>query len=175
MYKNCLHCFKEFHKPYHESVYVWNNIRKYCSKECLNKSKIGKPAWNKGLKGIHLSPNTEFKKGHKTVIAPLENRRTGVKNNKWKGGITPINEKVRKSIKYKEWRKKVFERDNFTCQSCGTRGGDKHADHIKPFALYPELRFSLENGRTLCVPCHKETDTYGWRILKHCKYQSVTN
>lgn len=36
-----------------------------------------------------------------------------------------------------------------------------HADNIKPFALYPELRFEVTNGRTLCIPCHKKTGTYG--------------
>jgi 5-methylcytosine-specific restriction endonuclease McrA len=39
-----------------------------------------------------------------------------------------------------------------------------HADHIKPFASHPELRLSLNNGRTLCRRCHLETDTFGGRI-----------
>lgn len=73
----------------------------------------------------------------------------------WKGGITPINQVERHSGEYIEWRKKVFERDNYTCQICGNRGNKIHADHIKPFALYPELRTELSNGRTLCVSCHK--------------------
>ena len=37
------------------------------------------------------------------------------------------------------------------------------ADHVKPWALYPELRYDLDNGRTLCVPCHKKTETYGYK------------
>lgn len=84
----------------------------------------------------------------------------------WKGGITPINKLIRSSKEYKLWRKSVFERDNYTCQFCKVRGGTLQADHIKPFAYYPELRFSLDNGRTLCVECHKKTDTYKARAKK---------
>ena len=84
----------------------------------------------------------------------------------WKGGITPINEKIRKSREYKIWRKAIFERDNYTCVWCRKKSGKGvkvflQADHIKPFALYPELRFALDNGRTLCKECHRRTDTYG--------------
>lgn len=74
--------------------------------------------------------------------------------------------KIRQSAKYKSWRTLVFERDNYICQFCGIKNGLGktiyfHADHIKPFALYPEKRFEVSNGRTLCVSCHKKTGTYG--------------
>jgi len=86
--------------------------------------------------------------------------RKGDKCNLWKGGVCPINAKIRSSFEYKAWRTRVFQRDDYTCRICGIRGGKLHADHILPFARYPELRLELDNGRTLCVPCHKETPTY---------------
>lgn len=94
----------------------------------------------------------------------LTNR--GKNNRNWRGGITPHNHKVRNSLEYKIWRMAIFERDNFTCIWCGIRSGKGvevylHADHIKPFAHFPELRFAIDNGRTLCIDCHKTTDTYG--------------
>lgn len=36
-----------------------------------------------------------------------------------------------------------------------------HADHIKPFAIYPDLRFEVSNGRTLCSACHRKTESFG--------------
>jgi len=81
----------------------------------------------------------------------------------WKGGITPINAAIRTSTEYKEWRQKVFERDDYTCQFCGARGVKLHTDHMKPFAHYKELRTEITNGRTLCIPCHEQTPTYKGR------------
>lgn len=88
---------------------------------------------------------------------------TGDKNPNWKGGVTSIHNQIRHSLEYEEWRKKVFERDLYTCQCCGQIGGKLNADHIKPFSLYPELRLELSNGRTLCENCHNEI---GWCLFK---------
>ena len=54
-------------------------------------------------------------------------------------------------------RNEAFKRDNWTCQECGVRGAYLEADHIKPFAYFPELRFEIGNLRTLCRPCHDKT------------------
>ena len=62
----------------------------------------------------------------------------------------------RKSEEYKNWRMRVFERDDFKCQVCGKVGGELNAHHIKEFSKYPELRFKVDNGITLCVKCHKK-------------------
>jgi 5-methylcytosine-specific restriction endonuclease McrA len=61
---------------------------------------------------------------------------------------------------YKQWRTAVFERDNYTCQWCGQHGGALHADHIEPWSTHPDLRFEVDNGRTLCVPCHAKTPSF---------------
>ena len=87
----------------------------------------------------------------------------------WKGGVTEKNEAFRKSAEYKQWRGKVFARDNYTCQICSVRGGQLHADHIKPFTLFPEFRLNVANGRTLCEKCHKQTDTFGVKVRNYEK------
>lgn len=86
----------------------------------------------------------------------------------WQGGITPINKQIRQSLEYRAWRKAVFQRDNYTCIWCKARNGNGktiilHADHIKPFAFYPELRFTVNNGRTLCITCHRKTFKEIWK------------
>lgn len=85
----------------------------------------------------------------------------GEKGPGWKGGVTRKHTLLRMSLEYKLWREVVYKRDNWTCVWCKVRGGKLNADHIKPFAYFPELRFAIDNGRTLCETCHRTTDTYG--------------
>lgn len=141
------------------------------------KAKYSIGGWNKGLPNPHAKnlPHafkkgfTPWNKGLKAGDAP--GIRSGERINTWRGGVTPINAYQRKTLDYKNWRKAVFERDNYTCVFCGAQNGKGktitlQADHIKPFALYPELRLAIDNGRTLCKPCHTKTDTYGRFSLK---------
>jgi len=120
-------------------------------KEKLRVAKDGFIPWNKGIKNP---------------------RQNGVNNPNWKGGTTPINKLIRKSFEMEIWRKAVFERDNWTCVWCGAKNGNGkkvilNADHIKPFSKYPALRFAIDNGRTLCVDCHKKTNTFGGKIHRN--------
>jgi hypothetical protein len=59
-------------------------------------------------------------------------------------------------------------------------GGELQADHIIPFSYILNefniqtlddarncyILFAVNNGRTLCKPCHTETDTYGIKALQ---------
>ncbi len=109
------------------------------------------PSWGR-------SPSVETRRKISTSLK-------GDKAPNWKGGITSINSTLRGCVEYKIWRKSVFERDNYACIWCGSnKSGTLNADHIKPFADFPELRFDVENGRTLCIDCHKKTDTFGWKL-----------
>lgn len=74
----------------------------------------------------------------------------------FKGAENDENRLQRNSSEMKKWRLSVFERDKYTCQICGNVGGTLNAHHIKPFSLYPDLRFSTDNGITLCNRCHIE-------------------
>lgn len=65
------------------------------------------------------------------------------------------NAKKRLNYSYRQWRKKVLERDHYTCQSCGSCK-DLHVHHKKSFAEYPDERESVDNGITLCEMCHRK-------------------
>ena len=130
-------------------------------------------------KNNHSSPwlkNNPPRRGIKTPIevrlkqsaSAKENVKNGT-HNLWKGGVSSINKKIRASIEYREWKISVFIRDNRTCLLCGYKGNKIEADHIKPFSLFPELRFDINNGRTLCQECHRKTPTYGYRNIEKYK------
>jgi len=146
------------------------NLGKKMSKESIEKR-------TKSRKGYRHSEETKIKIGlkHKGKVVSKEVRLkiSGERSNLWKGGITPTNTLIRNASEYKLWRKAVFERDNYVCVWCNLRGGWNkelkerivlNADHIKPFSLFPELRFAIDNGRTLCEKCHRSTDTWGVNI-----------
>jgi len=61
------------------------------------------------------------------------------------------------------WRREVYRRDNNTCQHCGATVG-LHAHHILSYNEYPELRFDIDNGITLCTVCH---------ALEHPSFSSI--
>lgn len=183
--KLCIQCGSEFLVK----KYRFNSA-KYCSHFCFGISVQGRIPKSAFKKGQHPSPKTEFKKGKlhryfgksspalgKHWRRPLEatvktaNKlrgkprisHRGENHHNWQGGITPLNKQIRNSLEYKLWRETVFIRDDYTCQLCGLRGAYMHADHIKSFSEYPELRLALDNGRTLCIPCHKQTDNFAGR------------
>lgn len=139
-------------------------LRKAHSKE--TKDKMRKAHLGKRLTTEHKQKIREANIGRKhtpEARRKIAEGHKGEKSHLWRGGITPINETLRRTVEYKIWRTSVFERDNYTCQICTKRNIELQADHIKGFAQFPELRYDITNGRTLCVPCHKTTDNYTYK------------
>jgi len=124
----------------------------------ISKLNKGKAPWNRGAKLPPLAMEHRRK-----ISVALRGKYIGDKNSSWRGGSSAANKLLRSSSAFKEWRESIFCRDNFTCCSCGKRGGELHPHHIKSFAEFPELRFEKSNGQTLCKPCHMKTDSWGRR------------
>lgn len=80
----------------------------------------------------------------------------GIKHHNWKGGVTSENMKVRGSLEYIIWREEVYKRDFWNCRICGIHceKGNTVAHHLDKFSDFPELRFIVSNGLTLCRKCH---------------------
>lgn len=139
--KNCNYCDKYF------EVHPCFLRRKYCSKKCGYLARIGRsrPEHEK----LKIS---ESMKGMKA-----NNIMRGSDNPRWKGGISSENEIIRGSLESRTWQNLVKKRDNFCCQKC-KEGRIRYltAHHILNFSEYVELRFEIDNGITLCRPCHKE-------------------
>lgn len=152
---SCFECSSLIKKSPH---YIERSKRSFCSRACYYESKKGNPVNELGKK---LPLATRLK---------MSIARVGQNNPNWQGGLSLLSRGERyiamSRAKYKEWRKNVFERDNYTCQNCGTRCGEGrdvvlNADHIKQWAYYPKLRYEISNGITLCLPCHRKTATWG--------------
>lgn len=149
----------------------------------------GNIPWNKGmscpgiserLKGHTVSKEQRQKlreknKGNtyhlgKHHTDETKRKMSGTNRYNWKGGITPLNQKIRHSFEYRQWRSDIFTRDEFTCQECGQIGGELNAHHIKSFsyiiqkyeittieeALRCEELWNINNGITLCKECHRK-------------------
>ena len=132
----CQVCNAEFWRP--PSV-IKKGQSKFCSKKCYQLNQVGKPK------------SEAFKK--------FCRERTGESSATWRGGITPVHLKIRNSKAYSDWRASVFIRDSYACQHCFARCGNGvdghlHAHHISSFAEFPEQRFDVPNGITLCKACH---------------------
>jgi len=182
---SCLLCSKEFYvKPFAltrgrgkfcskgcQYFYKRNRIEKYCG-VCGNKFQI-KASENHKM----IRCSKECKEKFRSLNCVQKVKRgiaKGEKHWNWRGGVTPLIEKIRRSKKYSKFRKLIFDRDDYTCKICGLRGGYIQVDHIKPMSLFPELTFEESNVRTLCLKCHKNTLTYGYKLMHIIKKYGIT-
>lgn len=168
-------------------VYLNFNGRKHTSesKQKISNKKKGKPRSKESIrKGADKLIGRKYSLEHRNALkkgwteeARLKqaNLHSGInckfyKDGKWKERATE-REIATASNEYKNWRVSVFKRDDYTCQLCNKKGVKLNADHIEPWAINKDKRYDINNGRTLCVECHRKTDTFGGRT--RAKLQSV--
>ena len=135
------------------------NPKYWLGKKCPHMTGENHPFYGK-----HHAPETRKKmsearlgKRHPFTKEATEKMRalmTGANNPRWKGGVTSENRNLRCIKRWKHWQEDVFRRDNYTCQSCGVRGGELNPHHILFFADFPDHRFYVGNGVTLCRKHH---------------------
>lgn len=182
---SCGNCFWERTLTYAQA---WNIIKgnspRDCSK-CLNKFKPNSGNFKKGIipwnKGKQHNPPKDRSKNkaymllaHTFGIIVSEETKLKQRNaklGKLRRSLDGLTYSERRNIlssrdEYRQLRKMVFKRDDYTCQICKIRGGKLELDHIKEWCNYPELRYELTNCRCLCQRCHKTTDNYGHKARK---------
>ena len=153
---------------------------KFCSRRCIrnktqfrkgHKMRLGKKppptSWNNSN-----SKRTRFGEGQPSFF---KKGHTPWNKDRDFGGVEYLAKRISWLILYRKWRKEIRERDGNKCVQCGDVS-QLNVDHYpvslrdliertgisKPQeAKAHEVFWDTNNGRTLCVSCHKKTDTYG--------------
>lgn len=167
--KNCVECSapfkvqrsqtKERKKIVNGKIFLYRGGR-FCSRKCFS------VYFKKNIKttlGKTWKHSNEYR-------SKLSDARKGVRNPAFIHGEYSGAKRRGLTLPQQQWRRKIYERDKFTCQMCGVRNGSGkttklQAHHICPWGLFAKLRYRLSNGVTLCVGCHKRThDFYKERL-----------
>ena len=134
----------KYHTDFH-----WDK-KVYCSTNCKKQKlcECGESMWNNA----------------KTCLSCR--KRFNENNPNWREGRSSLQDKIRSSLKFKKWRQQVLMRDNQTCQTCSQIDTSFHSHHIIPVAKcldlgWEEKIYDIDNGTTLCVPCHQKVHIGG--------------
>ncbi len=157
----CRVCGAEFEVKQHRFASA-----KYCSKKCWShRSVVNKRQCTHCGQDFIPKESKQIYCCRKCMDKDL----VGPKANAWKDGKSLERERGRLSGLLQSLRIRIFKRDQYTCQNCGTKG-KLHAHHIKTWADYPDLRFEDSNLVTLCEKCHGEIHgrDFSNRRVKKC-------
>jgi 5-methylcytosine-specific restriction endonuclease McrA len=184
----CAYCGKESRRAAWE---IRRSKRLYCSRECFDQHKRTTDIVKGKNSPIYQGVDTSFvckgcgKLSYKRCKANMKSENlfcshecdglyrrslTGENAAAWRGGLTTVKHTIRTNITYAEWRTKVYERDNYTCQKCYNGSNQLivhhliglrqiiHDNNIQTMddALKVRLLWDATNGVTMCKDCHKE-------------------
>lgn len=142
--------------------------------------KKGHIPWSKGKKGISFNTGrTHLKKGCKPwnkgkKLGPnLKHSlwmkgRIGEKSSRWIKDRTKLKTEENKAYnsRYKHWSLEVKRRDNWKCKinNCDCKGR-LESHHILTWKDFPELRYEINNGITLCQFHHPHKRSEERRLI----------
>jgi hypothetical protein len=166
--KRCMKCQSEHKRGSNNPLWRGGGtilICNYCGKE-FNRS----DSEIRGQKYNYCSKKCEGL--HRREVTPH-----GEEHWNYTNGLTPMFNQIRLLAHYKDWRKSVFERDNYTCQCCGDQGYIQahHIKSVKDILMENNITntkeakecselWEVENGITFCIKCHEETHLNERRI-----------
>lgn len=131
--------------PFQKGNTLWNNekakatqFKKGSHPSKITQFKKGSAPWNKGLKGYNAGEN------HPRWISD----RTKISNRNGHAGWS-------KNPLYREWSVLVKTRDKWKCQMADENcSRNLEAHHILNWREYPDKRYEINNGITLCHVHH---------------------
>lgn len=149
-------------------------------KSCNYQYAIGEKSTNwKGGVGFPECVNCSAKTGDtKSVLC--RNCYKGALHPFWKGGTSTVQSLIRGMKENRQWIKQCMYRDRYECQECKveSKGNNLQVHHKKQFAqilqdnkidsveaarVCEEL-WDMDNGVTLCISCHKLTESFNRKL-----------
>lgn len=141
---------------------VYFETRRYCSYKCKYIGGMKQEIRKCEVCGKDISkPASTWKwhalRKHKKIFCSVKCQALG-----YRGRNNPQFKEIKKDRRrpdanFREWRIKVYSRDDYTCAWCGKRGTNLNPHHIVKWKDSEHLRFVVENGITLCEKCHSFT------------------
>ena len=124
-------------------------ILKYAYRDlCTSCCQIGKNNPNFGKK---------FSDEHRCKMSENHADFSGENSSCWNPNLTDKERGIkRNTFEYNTWVRAVKETNNFTCVKCNTCESELVAHHLFAYWKYPEARFIIGNGITLCKSCHNK-------------------
>lgn len=171
---NCNTCKKELKIPFWKTRFYRGrpaNKHFYCSRDCFKvyikvwSSNFFKSSKSRTPKKCETCQKVFLRRGRNRIDRFCGSECWGewIRRN-WTGEGNPNWKNVKKfqrertHARYRKWRNTVVERDG-KCDICGSTK-KLEAHHIKKYEPYPELRYELSNGITLCKNCHIKNPNY---------------
>lgn len=158
--KNCETCNQEMAMPF------WlSKVTRFCSKKCSGQDKVKKS--QKVINCLVCKKDVKIRNSQKQIFCSPECYWTTIDGKKlnslskgtlgWRKNIDLLTKSEKKHLdtQYRQWMFSVKNRDKWKCRIADINcDGRLEAHHILNWKEYPELRYEINNGITLCHAHH---------------------